>query len=180
MALQVILDEGKEVLTFVPIEGFGSNRDDQAALCCPWESAPHVQEVLLVTDTLHEPRQVTSPIQLQIGSDQMACSGYADVSRKNLVITDILREPRQVTSPSHPQLRMCSDLMAGRGYADVSVESCWSLTPCMSPGKLTSPSQLQLWTFCNGMQRACRCAHKHKKNWTTNICKSGVRVTGAL
>ncbi|KAK9853859.1 hypothetical protein WJX84_009804 [Apatococcus fuscideae] len=55
-AMAVILDDGKEVLTFVPVEGFGCNRDDQASLCCPWDSVPPIQEVLLVTDTLHESR----------------------------------------------------------------------------------------------------------------------------
>lgn len=97
MAPQVILDEGKEVLTFVPIEGFGSNRDDQAALCCPWESAPHVQEVLLVTDTLHEPRQVMPP---PVCRRHGVGRGSADDSRKSCSsLTPYMRQADLILSP---------------------------------------------------------------------------------
>ena len=53
---QVILDNGKEFLTFAPIDGLGGARDDQIALLCPWTSKPPAEDVLMVTDALQEPR----------------------------------------------------------------------------------------------------------------------------
>ncbi|KAK9865056.1 hypothetical protein WJX84_001824, partial [Apatococcus fuscideae] len=55
-ALAVILDEGNLLPTFAPQEGLSKAKEDQAALCCPWDLKPPPSEVLLVTDALQEPR----------------------------------------------------------------------------------------------------------------------------